>query len=331
MIRSPLLSVRDLKVELPLGDQWFSAVDGVSFDLERGDALGVAGESGCGKTLLARALINLPPETARLSGSLLLEGRDLCSLPEREWDRIRGGRIAMVFQEPGAALDPVRTVGDQIVEAIRLHQRIPVRQARDLAVERLREVAFPDPERGAAEYPHRLSGGLKQRAMLAVALAADPELLIADEPTTALDATVAADVMELLGRLRERRGLTLLLISHDLGLVARACRRALVLYAGRVVEEGETAEILGTPRHPYTRGLLRCVPRLDPEEGPGRRFETIHGVVPGPFERSAARCAFAPRCPERFEPCERALPPLYPDGGALVRCFLYERAAVGSG
>ncbi len=325
----PLLSVRDLTVELLVADRWLPAVDGVSFDLERGESLGVAGESGCGKTLLARALLNLIPEGTRISGSILWEGRDLLPLSGREWDRIRGGRIGMVFQEPAAALDPVQTVGDQIVEAIRLHRAVSARQARELAIERLREVAFPDPERGIAEYPHRLSGGMKQRAMIAVALAADPELLVADEPTTALDATVAAEVMALLAALRERRGLTLLLVSHDLGLVARACGRALVLYAGRVVEEAGTEELFETPRHPYTRGLLRCLPRLDPQavRGPGRRFETIRGSVESLFERSRSRCAFAPRCPERFEPCDRAMPPLYPEAGGRVRCFLYERAA----
>jgi oligopeptide/dipeptide ABC transporter ATP-binding protein len=328
----PLLSVRDLTVRLPLGSRFVPAVDSVSFDLAKGESLGIAGESGCGKTLLGRGLLNLAPDGARVSGALLWEGQDLLRLPDREWDRIRGGRIGMVFQEPGAALDPVQTVGDQIREAIRLHERISARQARQLALERLREVAFPDPERGLDEYPHRLSGGMRQRAMIAVALAANPELLVADEPTTALDATVAAEVLALLERLRDRRGLTLLLISHDLGLVARACRRVLVLYAGRVVEEAGTAEMFSSPRHPYTRALLRCLPRLDVRAplDPGRRFETIGGAVEGLFERKGSRCGFAGRCPERFDPCEKSVPPLYPAGGALVRCFLYERERAGA-
>jgi len=322
----PLLSARDVKVELPFGGGWYPAVDGVSFDLARGEALGVAGESGCGKTLLGRALINLPPETARLSGSLSWEGRRLDAAPEKDWEKIRGRRIAMLFQEPGAALDPVLPIGDQIAEAVRLHETVSRREARRLAVERLREVSFPDPERGAREYAHRLSGGQKQRALLAVALAADPDLLIADEPTTALDATVAAEIMELLARLRERRGLTLLLISHDLGLVARETDRALILYAGRVVEEAPTEEIFRQPRHPYTRGLLRCLPRLDPVAAAGRRFDAIAGAVPDLFERPATGCAFAPRCPERFEPCEQSVPPLYEAGAARARCFLYDSA-----
>jgi oligopeptide/dipeptide ABC transporter ATP-binding protein len=313
---------------VPLGSRFFPAVDGVSFDLVKGESLGVAGESGCGKTLLGRALLNLAPEGARVSGALLWEGSDLLRLPEREWDPIRGGRIGMVFQEPGAALDPVQTVGDQIREAIRLHERVSARQARRLALERLREVSFPDPERGLDEFPHRLSGGMRQRAMIAVALAGNPELLVADEPTTALDATVAAEIMLLLERLRDRRGLTLVLISHDLDLVARACRRVLVLYAGRVVEEAETAEIFFSPRHPYTRGLLRCLPRLDPRAPvrPRQRFETIAGAVEGLAERKESRCGFAGRCPERFDPCEKSVPSLFPSGGAQVRCFLYEGA-----
>jgi oligopeptide/dipeptide ABC transporter ATP-binding protein len=300
-------------------------VDGVSFDLDRGEALAVVGESGCGKTLLGRALVGLPPESARVSGSRLWEGRDLSTLSEKEWEGMRGRRIAMLFQEPGAALDPVATIGDQVAEAIRLHRRVSRAEAGRLAIERLREVSFPDPERGASEYPHRLSGGQKQRALLAAALAADPDLLIADEPTTALDTTVAAEVMELLARLRAKRGLALLLISHDLGLVARECERALILYAGRVVEESPTEALFRAPRHPYTRGLLASLPSLDPERPPaGRRFTAIPGGVPDLFERTAGACAFAPRCPERFEPCETRVPPLFETDGARARCFLYE-------
>ena len=322
--RSSLLSVRDLRVELPRGGRWFPAVDGISFDLDRGEALAVAGESGCGKTLLGRSLIRLAPETARVSGSFLWEGRDLFEAPEEDWERLRGGRIAMLFQEPGAALDPVSTIGAQIAEAIMLHRSVSRRLARRLAVERLKEVSFPDPERGVDAYPHRLSGGQKQRALLAVALASDPELLIADEPTTALDATVAAEIMELLARLREGRGLTVLLISHDLGLVGRETGRALILYAGRVVEEGRTDGIFREPRHPYTRGLLRSAPLLDPTGGRARRFDAIGGNVPDLFERTRTGCAFAARCPERFEPCEGREPALFETGGTRVRCFLYE-------
>jgi len=331
MTGEALLSVRDLRVEFPRQGRWFPAVDGVSFDLEKGETLAVAGESGCGKTLIGRALMNLAPETARVAGSVRWEGRDLRQASEEDWERIRGRRIAMLFQEPSAALDPVQTIGDQIAESIRLHGSVSSREARRLAVERLREVSFPDPERGVDEYPHRLSGGQKQRALLAAALAADPELLIADEPTTALDATVAAEVLGLLSRLRAQRGLAVLLISHDLALVARESSRALILYAGRVIEEARSATIFGSPRHPYTRALLRAAPRLDPSARAGARLEAIDGAVPDLFERREGACAFAPRCPDRFEPCERSAPRLYEADGARVRCFLYDGARGSAG
>ncbi len=326
----PILSVRDLRVEIPAAGAFYPAVNGVSFDLSLQESLAVVGESGCGKTMLARALLGLVPERARRTGSILLAGRDISALPEEGWQRVRGGEIALVFQEPGAAFDPVRTVGSQIIEAVRLHRRIPLRAAREIARERLAEVSFPDPDRVLAEYPHHLSGGQKQRAFLAIALAADPRVLIADEPTAALDATIAAEVLELLGRLRRERGLSLLLITHDLGIVARHTDRALVLYAGRVVEEACTGDLFRTPRHPYTQGLLRCVPRV-PAAGERRpeRFEAIPGAVPDLRLREPGGCAFAPRCPERFEPCGVRVPELYAAGGSHARCFLYEAGEGG--
>jgi peptide/nickel transport system ATP-binding protein len=298
-------------------------VDGVSFDVGPAEALAVVGESGCGKTLMARALLGLAPEGARLTGSVVYAGRDVLAMAEPERSALRGAEIALVFQEPAAAFDPVATVGAQIVEAIRLHQSVSRREARRIAHDRLVEVGFPDPERGLAEYPHRLSGGLRQRAFLAMALAADPKILVADEPTTSLDATVAAQVLELLGRLRGERGLAVLLITHDLGVVARNCERVLVLYAGRVVEEAPAAELFRSPRHPYTRGLLRSVARLD-RPLHGHRFEPIPGAVPDLASRRSGLCAFAPRCPDRFDPCQRRDPELYRAGEARARCFLYE-------
>jgi oligopeptide/dipeptide ABC transporter ATP-binding protein len=319
------LSVRDLRVELRLSGEWRAAVDGVSFDLREGESLAIVGETGCGKSLLGRALMNLAPEGARVSGSILRGGRDLERLAEREWESVRGGEIALVFQEPAAALDPVRTIGSQILEAVRRHRSCSTAEARDIARELLGEVSFPDPDRGLSEYAHRLSGGLKQRAFLAIALAGNPAILICDEPTTALDATVSAEVLELLDRLRRDRGLSLLLITHDLGSVARHSDRTLVLYAGRVVEEAATGDLFGSPRHPYTRGLLECMPRIGSAAGRApRRFLAIPGVVPDLAFRPAGRCAFAPRCPDRFEPCEAREPRLYDAGSALARCFLYE-------
>jgi peptide/nickel transport system ATP-binding protein len=325
----PLLSVRDLKVELPIGGRFFPAVDGIDFDLAAGESLGMVGESGSGKTLAARALLDLVPEQARLSGSVRYGGRELVGLPEGEWRRIRGRQIAMVFQEPASALDPVQTIGSQIVEAIRAHGAIARAAALLQARRLLEEVSFSDPERGLQEYPHRLSGGLRQRACLAIALAARPSILIADEPTTALDATLAADTLELLDRLRRDRGLAVLLITHDLAAVFRHSDRCLVVYAGRVVEESRTDDLFSLPRHPYTRGLLACAGRLAAVTGD--RLRPIAGAIPDLAFRPRGVCAFAPRCPDRFEPCDRSEPELVEDGNVRARCFLYGAASPGSG
>ena len=317
--------MRDLRVEVPIGGRLAPAVNGVDFDLAAGEALAVVGESGCGKTLLARALLGLAPEAARVSGSISIGGRELVGSNAEEWRRVRGRQISVVFQEPASAFDPVATVGAQIVEAVRAHRKVARSEARRTAIERLREVGFPDPLRGMTEYPHRLSGGLKQRAFLAMALASDPAVLVADEPTTALDATVAAQVLELLDRLRLDRGLALLLITHDLGTVATHADRVIVMYAGRVVEEATAADLFRAPRHPYTRGLLASLPRLSARaRGASRRFDAIPGVVPDLASRPAGMCSFAPRCPERFDPCDLEEPALYRAGESTARCFLYD-------
>jgi peptide/nickel transport system ATP-binding protein len=317
--------VRDLRVEVSIGGRLAPAVNGVDFDLAAGEALAVVGESGCGKTLLARALLGLAPEAARVSGSISIGGRELVGSSAEEWRRVRGRQISLVFQEPASAFDPVATVGAQIVEAVRAHRKVSRSEARRTAIERLREVGFPDPLRGMTEYPHRLSGGLKQRAFLAMALASDPAVLVADEPTTALDATVAAQVLELLDRLRLDRRLALLLITHDLGTVATHADRVIVMYAGRVVEEATAADLFRVPRHPYTRGLLASLPRLSARaRGASRRFDAIPGVVPDLASRPAGMCSFAPRCPERFDPCDLEEPALYRAGEVTARCFLYD-------
>jgi peptide/nickel transport system ATP-binding protein len=299
-------------------------VDGVTFGLAAGESLAVVGESGCGKTLMARALLGLSPDFARTTGSIRFRGQELEGSREEEWRRLRGREIAFVFQEPGSAFDPVVTIGAQIVEAIRVHRDVGRGEARDIALDRLHEVGFPDPARGLTEYPHRLSGGLQQRAFLAMALASDPAILVADEPTTALDATVSAQVLELFDRLRAARGLALVLITHDLGSVAAHTDRTLVMYAGRVVEEAQTPEVFRAPRHPYTRGLIASVPRVPAPGSNGRRFAAIAGAVPDLADRPRGVCAFAPRCPDRFEPCDEREPALYPAGEGTARCFLYE-------
>jgi len=320
-----LLRVENLRVELPVDGRRLAAVDGVEFELSEGESVAVVGESGSGKTQLARAILGLPPPAARVSGRLIFRGDDLTGLSERGWQAVRGAGIGMVFQEPAAALDPVRTVGAEIEEAIRLHSRVTRARARELARAALAEVAFPDADGGLDEYPHRLSGGLRQRAHLASVLAAGPRLLLADEPTASLDATVAQDILGLLGRLRRERGLTVLLITHDLGVVARHCDRVLVMYAGRIVEESPTEALFRAPGHPYTRGLLRSMPRLaEAARAIGQRYDAIPGALPDLGGRTTSGCAFAPRCGDRFAPCDAGVPELYPTESGRARCFLHE-------
>ena len=321
---SPLLAVEHLTVELPVDGTLLPAVDDVSFSLRTGEAVAIVGESGCGKTQLARAILGLSPEGARVDGRVSYGGRDLLGLSDRDWGAVRGRRIGFVFQEPASALDPVQTVGAQIREAILCHEDLSRAETRRRAREVLRDVAFPDPDRGLDEYPHRLSGGLRQRAHIASALVSGPDLLIADEPTASLDSTVAASVLELLDRLRVERGLTLLLITHDLAAVARHCDRVLVLYAGRIVEEADTGALFRTPAHPYTRGLLRSVPRIASAiRQHGRRYEAIPGGVADLSARPSGACAFAPRCPDRFAPCDAEMPELFEVDTGRARCFLY--------
>ena len=312
-------------MELPAGKGLrFAAVDGVSFAIRAGESLALVGESGSGKTQLARALLGLSPDAARVSGRLLWRGRDAADMSERERDRWRGAAAALVFQEPAAAFDPVRTIGSQIVEAVRVHRRVPSSQARAAAIDALRDAAFPEPEAALGEYAHRLSGGLAQRAYLAAALATGPELLVADEATASLDPTVAARVLQRLDALRAERGLALLFVTHDLALVAPRSDRVLVMYAGKIVEEGPTRSVLGTPAHPYTRGLLRAAPRIEvAHRERGARYATIPGQPPSPSERDWTRCVFAPRCPDRFSRCEAEPPGEYAAGASRARCFLH--------
>jgi peptide/nickel transport system ATP-binding protein len=320
-----LLAVDGLTVELPVRGLLRPAVDRVSFTLDAGESVAVVGESGCGKTQLARAILGLAPDGGRVTGRVRYAGRDLLSLSDRDFGAVRGRQIGMVFQEPASALDPVRTVGEHLAEAVGLHAGVSRAEARRIAIEALRAVAFPDPEQALDAHAHRLSGGLRQRACLAIALAPGPRVLLADEPTASLDATVALQILDLLDRLRRDRGLAVLLITHDLGVVARHCERALVLYAGRVVEEAGAATLLRSPGHPYTQGLLRSVPRLrQPSRGAGDRYDTIPGALADLSARPAGACAFAPRCAERFAPCDVREPELYAFGTGRARCFLHE-------
>ena len=328
--RKPLLTVDRLSIAFPAGDGWAEVVRGASLSVGAGEVIGLVGESGSGKTMTALAVLRLVPEPGRITGgSVRLHGHDdaagveLLSLPERELRRVRGGSIGMVFQEPAAALDPVFTVGYQLVETIRAHRDVSRAAARRRAEELLALVAVPEPQRRLDSYPHQLSGGQRQRVMIALALAAEPRLLLADEPTTALDVTLQAQVLELLLSLRDRLGLGILLVTHDLAVVAATCDRVTVMYCGEVVEEASTAALFAAPAHPYTRGLLAAVPRLG-HPAPRGKLPAIPGQVPDPRMRPHG-CAFNPRCTFVMPICRERHPPLYRlAGGSTARCFLHD-------
>ncbi|MDO5530806.1 ABC transporter ATP-binding protein [Sutterella sp.] len=316
-----LLQVRDLTIELPLEGGAVRPVRNVSFELRRGEALALVGESGCGKSMCALALTRLLPEGARApSGEVWLEGRELLSLTEAEMRGVRGAGIALIFQEPATSFNPVATVGAQIVEMIRAHRDLDRAGAKAKALEWLGLVGVPDPERCYSAYPHELSGGLKQRAMIAMALSAEPAVVIADEPTTALDVTVQAQVLELLGRLKRERGLTLLLITHDLALLPGIADRVALMYAGGIVETAPTADFFRAPAHPYAQALLAALPKGNAGE---RALRPIEGSVPSLLGRIEG-CPFAPRCALARQKCRRNAPAATarPDGKGEVRCFL---------
>ena len=305
-----LLSVDGLTMAFPNdGGPPARAIDGISFTIDRGRVLGLVGESGCGKSMTALCIMRLVPSPGRItSGRIVFDGRDLLTLPEPAMRAVRGARIGMIFQEPMTALNPVLTAGYQIAEALLIHQPISRRRAWDRAVELLGEVGIPEAASRARDYPHQLSGGMRQRVMIAMAIACEPDLLIADEPTTALDVTIQAEILDLLRRLRERRGMGLLLITHDLGVVAEQADRVAIMYAGRIVEEAATAELFAHPQHPYTRALLRSMPTLGTHR---ERLETIPGNVPD-ITRRPSGCSFRDRCPLATPECAVAPPPLEP-------------------
>jgi oligopeptide transport system ATP-binding protein len=320
--------VVDLRVEIPTARGTLRAVDGVSLSLRRGEALGLVGESGCGKTLTALAVLRLLPSGARVAGGrILLEGTDLLTLPERALRQVRGRRAAMVFQEPMTSLNPVYTCGDQIAEVLELHEKLARAAARARTIELLRRVGIPSPETRVDEYPHQMSGGMRQRVMIAMALACRPALLIADEPTTALDVTIQAQILELLKSLRAELGMAVLLITHDLGVVAETADRVAVMYAGQVVEQAGVRSIFRGTRHPYTAGLLASLPRLGADR---ERLRVIPGTVPDPA-RFPAGCRFHPRCPIAVERCRTEMPALRDVGsGHLARCHRAEEIASGA-
>ena len=310
----PLLRVQDLHVEFRTRRGQAQVLNGVDFEIRSGETLCVVGESGCGKSMTALALLRLiPSPPGRISGGrVLFLDEDLLKAGEARMREVRGNRISMIFQEPMTSLNPVFTVGDQIAESLQLHAGMNVHAARLRAIEMLRQVGIPAPERRVDEYPHQLSGGMRQRVMIAMALACRPDILIADEPTTALDVTVQAQIFDLLRELQREKGTAILLITHDMGAVAEMADRVMVMYAGRVIEQGTTAQVLGEPGHPYTRGLIECLPELGSSTASEEReaLPEIAGMVPSIWELGSG-CAFRERCPHAMERCATEVPPMF--------------------
>jgi peptide/nickel transport system ATP-binding protein len=302
------------------------AVDDVSFAVHQGEILAIVGESGSGKSVTSLSVMRLLQHPGRISGGeILFNGRDLAKLKKREMAHIRGNRISMIFQEPMTSLNPVYAIGNQLIESIRTHLKMSRKEARERAVNMLQLVGIPTPEKRLKDYPHQLSGGMRQRVMTAMALSCDPELLIADEPTTALDVTIQAQILNLILKLREQIGMAVLLITHDLGVVAETADRVIVMYCGQVVEEAEVVSLFESPSHPYTLGLLKSIPTM--EEGQDEEpLYMIPGMVPNPLNMPTG-CAFAPRCPDAMERCKTQKPELYPVADHRVRCFLYAEEA----
>jgi len=319
-----LLEIRGLKTYFSTDDGMVHAVDGVDLAVDRGETLGLVGESGCGKSVTALSVLKLiaTPPGRIMDGQILWRGRDLVPLGSRDMQKIRSKEIAIVFQEPMTSLNPVYTVGDQIAEVIRLHDGLGKRAALDRAVEMLRLVHIPNPERRVRDYPYQFSGGMRQRVMIAMALSCNPALLIADEPTTALDVTIQAQILDLLAEMKSRLGMAVILITHAMGVVAETAQRVVVMYAGKVVEEARVEQLFAQPRHPYTQGLIRSIPRIDKAATRKTRLESIAGVVPSLLDPMPG-CRFAPRCPFARADCLEASPPLREiAAGHKVACVL---------
>ncbi len=317
-----LLEVRGLKTYFHVMDGTVPAVDGVDFQIKRGGTLGLVGESGCGKSvtsLTIMRLIDIPPGEIA-AGEIWFDGKEILSLQQSEMRRLRGSEMSMIFQEPMTSLNPVFTVGYQIAEAVKAHRDVSNKAALDRGIEMLAAVGIPSPERRVKQYPHELSGGMRQRVMIAMALSCDPKLIIADEPTTALDVTIQAQILELIKSIQQKTGTALLLITHDLAVVAETVERVAVMYAGKIVETGTAEEVLLDPKHPYTQGLITSIPSNVPR---GQRLNVIKGTVPNPF-RMPVGCSFEPRCPRSFGPCKDFDPALRATGAdRLAACWLH--------
>jgi len=321
-----LLRIRDLHTYFFLDEGVVKAVGGIDLKLKEGETLGIVGESGCGKSVTALSILQLIPSPPGriVKGEIYFEGNDLLALSEAEMRKIRGRSISMIFQEPMTCLNPVFQVGDQISEILQLHEGISRKEARERSIDMFRKVGIPSPERRVKEYPHHLSGGMRQRAMIAMALACSPKLMIADEPTTALDVTIQAQILELMIHLKEEKAMSLILITHNLGVIAETAQNVMVMYAGRVVESTDVRSIFANPKHPYTQGLLNSIPRLDRDDTKKERLEAIPGLVPSLLDISEG-CKFFERCKYAFHQCSEKEPLLIEiDPGHFVRCWLYE-------
>jgi peptide/nickel transport system ATP-binding protein len=318
-----LLEIKNLKTTFSTERGTVTAVDGVTFYIDSGEMIGVVGESGCGKSVTSESILQLlNPRVTTYDGEILYKNQNLLSLTEDEMRNIRGNEISMIFQDPMSSLNPVYTIGNQICEALIIHQRIPKKDALKKAIEMLRLTGIPAPEKRVHEYPHELSGGMRQRAMIALALSCQPNLLIADEPTTALDVTIQAQILDLIQELREELDMSVMLITHDLGVVAEVCTRVIVMYLGQVIEEANVDELFSTPLHPYTKGLLRSVPQLDADRS--KKLNVIEGVVPS-LNNIPKGCRFSPRCQFATEKCKEEAPVLTKvHDRQSVRCWHYE-------
>lgn len=320
LLLSHVLDVDSLTVEFNINKQFYPAVRDISFYIDPGETLGLVGESGCGKSVTSLAILQLLTKSAKINGRVLYDGKDLLSLQPEQMRKVRGSEISMIFQEPMTSLNPVYSVGAQIAEILLLHKKISRKEAYQLALELLQKVGIPRPNEVLKDYPHQLSGGMRQRIMIAIAMACTPKLLIADEPTTALDVTIQAQILELMKEISTDFNTSILLITHDLGVVAETCARVAVMYAGRIVEQGKVEDIFFNPQHPYTKGLLNAIPKIDADTK--RRLEPINGNVPS-LTRMPAGCSFAPRCPMVMEKCRTESPDLFAvEDGHHSRCWL---------
>ena len=317
-----ILEVKHLKTYFHTDAGLSKAVNDVSFSVEKGKTLGIVGESGCGKSITSLSimgLVEIPPGKIA-GGEIIFEGEDLLKKNEEEMSKIRGKKIAMIFQEPMTSLNPVFTIGQQITEALMLHEKLTKKEARERGIEMLNMVKIPLAEKRFDEYPHQLSGGMRQRVMIAMALCCNPDLLICDEPTTALDVTIQAQILDLINELKEKTGTSVMMITHDLGVIAEVADDVMVMYAGKVVEHATCDQIFERPMHPYTYGLMNCIPKLDDDDT--KRLSVIEGMVPS-FDDMPKGCAFCPRCPEAMDICREKMPKLAEAEGRRVRCFKY--------